>query len=148
MLIALILVPLAAFALYAVGGSPDIPSVPRAERIAAAKQRAAQQAAAIDLLRQKLQALDPHTPRARQGYILLGNAEAQRGHMQQAADAWCTALESRFDPTLAAEAGEAMTEASGRVTEQAASLFRRALAEAPADAPWRPIAEKRLAQER
>jgi cytochrome c-type biogenesis protein CcmH len=68
------------------------------------------------------------------------------GRMQQAATAWCTALDTRFDPTLAAEAGEALTESAGHVTDQAATLFRRALADSPADAPWRPMAEKRLAQ--
>ena len=52
----------------------------------------------------------------------------------------------RFDPTIAAEAAEAITEAQGHVTEEAAALFRRALAELPADAPWRPMAEKRLSE--
>jgi hypothetical protein len=31
------------------------------------------------------------------------------------------------------------------VTDESAALFRRALAEAPPDAPWRPMAEKRIA---
>jgi len=47
---------------------------------------------------------------------------------------------------LAAEAGEAITEVNGKVTDEAAALFRRALAEAPAEAPWRPMAEKRLSE--
>ena len=148
LLIAGILVPLAAFALYAVGGSPEMPSLPLAQRIAAAKQRAREEMQLIDLLRQKLATLDPHTDRARQGYVLLGNAEARMGRMPQAAEAWRTALETRFDPTLAAEAGEALTEAAGHVTAAAAALFRRALAEAPVDAPWRPMARKRLAETR
>ena len=33
-----------------------------------------------------------------------------------------------------------------KLTEEAVALFRRALAEAPADAPWRPMAEKRLSE--
>lgn len=145
-LIAFILVPLAAFALYAVGGSPDIPSVPLAQRLAAAKVRERQENRLIEMLRQKLATMDPHTAIARQGYVLLGNAEARMGHMHRAAAAWQTALETRFDPTLAAEAGEAMTEAAGHVTPAAATMFRRALAKAPADAAWRPMAEKRLAE--
>ena len=60
--------------------------------------------------------------------------------------AWRTALATRFDPTLAAEAAEAITETEGRVTDEAAALFRRALVEAPADAPWRAMAQKRLAE--
>jgi len=145
-LIALILVPMAAFALYIVGGSPNLPSVPLAQRIAAAKARERQENALIDLLRRKLAAMDPHSVMGRQGYVLLGNAEARMGRMQEAADAWRTALDAGFDPTLAAETGEAMTEAAGHVTNEAAALFRRALKEAPKDAPWRPMAEKRLAE--
>ena len=66
--------------------------------------------------------------------------------LQEAADAWRTALATRFDPTIAAEAAEAITETQGRVTEEAATLFRHALAESPADAPWRPMAQKRLSE--
>ncbi len=80
--------------------------------------------------------------------MLLGNAEASRGRFQEAADAWRIALTVRFDPTIAAEAAEAITEVNGRVTEEAAVLFRRALAAAPADAPWRPMAERRLSEVR
>lgn len=144
LLVALILVPLAAFALYAVGGSPNLPSEPLAQRIAAAKVRERKEEQLVGMLRQRLAAMDPHTVLARQGYVLLGNAEARMGHMQQAANAWHTALQSRFAPTLAAETGEAMTEAVGHVTPQAAALFRRALKAAPANAPWRIMAERRL----
>lgn len=146
LLITVILVPLAAFALYAVGGSPDMPSLPLAQRIAAAKLRAQEEMQLIALLRQRLSRLDPQTERARQGYVLLGNAEARMGRMPQAAAAWQTALATRFDPTLAAETGEALTEAAGHVTAPAAALFRRALKQAPEDAPWRVLAERRLAE--
>jgi cytochrome c-type biogenesis protein CcmH len=145
-LIALLLVPLAALALYVVGGSPGLPAAPLADRIAAAHQRSEQEASLIAQLRRRLAELDPHSEQARQGYVLLGNAEASRGRLNEAADAWRTALATRFDPTIAAEAAEAMTEGQGHVTDEAAMLFRRALAEAPADAPWRPMAQKRLSQ--
>jgi cytochrome c-type biogenesis protein CcmH len=145
-LIALLLVPVAAFALYVVGGSPGLPAAPLAERIAAARAHAEQEAALIAQLRVRLAEMDPRSDRARQGYVLLGNAEASRGRLKEAADAWRTALAVHFDATLAAETGEAITEAEGRVTFEAATLFRRALAESPADAPWRPMAEKRLSE--
>jgi cytochrome c-type biogenesis protein CcmH len=145
-LIALVILPLGGLALYLAGGWPSMPAAPLAERIAAAKARAAREAALIDQLRARLAELDPHSEQARQGYVLLGNAEASRGRLQAAADAWRTAIATRFDPTIAAEAGEALTEVSGHVTPEAAALFRRALAEAPADAAWRPMAEKRLSE--
>lgn len=143
---ALMLLPLGAFVLYLIGGSPWLPAAPLAERIAAAQRQAEEEAVLIAQLRRRLGGLDPHSERARQGYVLLGNAEASRGKLDQAADAWRTALATRFDPTLAAEAAEAITEVNGRVTDEAEVLFRRALAESPPDAPWRPMAEKRLSE--
>lgn len=145
-LFALALMPIAALALYLLGGSPLLPSVPLAERLAAARERAAQEDALIAQLRRKLGELDPRSEQARHGYILLGNAEASRGRLQAAADAWRTALAVRFDPMVAAEAGEALTEVAGRVTDEAAALFRRSLAESAPDAPWRDLVKRRLAQ--
>jgi cytochrome c-type biogenesis protein CcmH len=143
LVIALLLVPLAAFALYIAGGSPFLPAAPLSERIIRAE---AQEAALLAQLREKLAQLDPKSPQARQGFILLGNAEASLGNMPAAAEAWHAALEARFDPTLAMQTAEAITESQGRVTDEAAALFRRALAEAPLDARWRPMAEKRLSE--
>ena len=140
----LALVPLAAVLLYLVGGSPGLPAMPLKQRIAEAEQRVRQEDALVAQLRGVLRTLNPHSDKAREGYILLGNAEARLGHIPQAAAAWQSALAVRFDPTLAAEAAEALTEANGHVTDDSAALFRRALAEAPADAPWRPMAERRL----
>jgi len=144
-LVALLLVPAAAVALYLVGGAPGLPSIRHADMAAEAAARASQEEALIDRMHAALARLDPKSDKAREGYILLGNAEASRGNMPAAAAAWGTALDARFDPTLAAETAEAMTEAAGHLTDASAALFRRALAEAPPDAPWRPMVEKRLA---
>lgn len=144
--LALAMVPVAGLLLYASGGSPGLPSMPLKGRIAAAEQQAREEAGMITRLRAVLATLDPHSEKAREGYVLLGGAEARLGDIGAAATAWKTALAARFDPTLAAEAAEATTEAAGQVTEEAADLFRRALAEAPSDAPWRAMAERRLAE--
>jgi len=90
--------------------------------------------------------MDPTTERARQGFLMLGSGELELGHLPEAADAWRKALAVRFDPTLGAETAEVITDSSGRVTPEAAALFKRALAEAPADVPWRKAAEKRVAE--
>jgi len=138
------LVPVAALLLYVVGGSPDLPALPLKQRLAAMQQRVHEEETLVAQLRQVLGKLDPHSDKAREGYILLGNAEARLGDIQAAASAWQSALAAKFDPMLAVEAAEAMTEANGHVTDEAAALFRRALAEAPQNAPWRPMAERRL----
>lgn len=142
----LALVPVAAFALYVTGGSPSLPGAPLAERIAVQKRRAAEEDALIAQLRARLAAMPQQSEQARAGYVLLGNAEVSRGRLHQAVAAWQVALAARFDATLAAETAEAMSEAAGHVPPDAAALFRRALAAAPADATWRGLAEQRLAQ--
>jgi len=145
LLTALVAVPAAAFALYIAGGSPNLPSIRHADTVADAQAQKAQDDALIAQLKSGLAKMDPKDPTTRQGYVLLGNAEAGRGNMPEAAAAWRTALAAQFDPTLAVETAEAITEAAGHVTDESAALFRRALAEAPPDAPWRPMAEKRIA---
>jgi cytochrome c-type biogenesis protein CcmH len=140
----LAMVPCAALLLYLTGGSPGLPAMPLKARMAALAQRVHEQAMLIEELKNVLKGLDPKSPKARQGYILLGNAEARLGDMPGAAQAWQTALDAQFDPALAVETAEAMTEADGKVTGQAASLFRRALTEGDPHAPWRPMAEQRL----
>jgi cytochrome c-type biogenesis protein CcmH len=140
----LAMVPIAAVLLYLVGGSPDLPALPLKERLAAMRERVREEKSLIAQLQQVLGGLDPHSEKAREGYILLGDAEARLGNMQAAASAWQSALADRFDPTLAVEAAEALTEANGHVTDAAAALFRRALADAPQNAPWRAMAQRRL----
>jgi cytochrome c-type biogenesis protein CcmH len=142
----LVMVPLGALALYLVGGHPEMPAAPMGARIAAADAQAKQDAQLVDQLRVRLAALDPKSAQAHQGYIMLGNVEEERGDLAGAASAWRTALQSGFDPDLAAATAEAETRAQGHVTPESAALFRQALDAAAKDAPWRPLAEQRLAQ--
>jgi cytochrome c-type biogenesis protein CcmH len=144
LLATLVLVPAAGLLLYLYGGHPDMPAAPLSARIAAAEVRTQQDDALIARLRTGLAKLDPHTDSARQGYVLLGTAEATRGHYAAAAAAWKIALAQRWEPALAAEVAEAQTRADGHMTQATEAMFRRALAEAPKDAPWRKMVEDRL----
>jgi cytochrome c-type biogenesis protein CcmH len=139
------LIPALALLLYLVGGQPGMPSVPHAELVAAQKQEAERASVLADQLRDRLKALDPKSDMARRGYVMLGELEVGRGDLAAAAAAWRTALAAGFDPMLAARTADALSAAAGKVTPEAAALFRRALAEAPPDAPWRSYAEQRLA---
>jgi cytochrome c-type biogenesis protein CcmH len=144
------LVPALAVILYVADGMPDY----AARRIAAEdalknSDQAKQQAADLEIigkLRGVLATMDPHSERARNGFVLLGNAELTLGNLPDAADAFRKALDTRFEPTLGAETAEIITEIAGKVTPEAAGLFKRALAEAPANVPWRKDAAKRLAE--
>lgn len=141
----LVLAPVLAVGLYVIGGSPGLPT---SGSDIAAQVRSTEEAVLVGKLRERLAAMDPRTDQARQGYVLLGNVEESRGNDAAAAEAWRTALQGRFDATLAARAAEAATRAEGRVSDSSASLFRRALAAAPPDAPWRGVVEQRLAERR
>ena len=142
------LAPAAALLLYVAEGHPDYQAQQRAAQEAAANanQGTEKDAALIEQLRQMLGKMDPKSDRARQGYLILGRAELGRGHLPEAADAWRSALASKYEPELAAETAEIITEAEGHVTPEAAGLFKKALADAPKDAPWRVMAQKRVDQ--
>ncbi len=135
-----------AIGLYLLGGHPTLPAQPDALRLAQAGARLHQDDALIASLRHGLASLDPATQQTRQGYLLLGQAEASRGHWAAAAAAWTVALGHGYDPTLAVQVAEAQSQAEGAVSPASAALFRHALDAAPADAPWRQLAEERLAQ--
>jgi cytochrome c-type biogenesis protein CcmH len=143
--VALVVVPIAAAGLYILaGGRPDLPAQPLAARQARAEREAQENDRLIATLRDHLAQLDRNSDMAREIYILLGNAEDERENLPAAAEAWRHALAIRFDPALAALAAEAQTLSDGRVTAESAALFRRALAEGAPDAPWRPLARRRL----
>lgn len=140
----MVLIPLAAVALFLPGSLPMVPSAPHAAVMRAVAAAQARDDALIGELRRKIATLPAGSPQARQGYLLLGQALFSSHDPAGAAKAWGRALALQFNPTLAAETAEAQTEAAGHVTPDAASLFRRALAGAPEAVPWRNLAEQRL----
>ncbi|HQT72391.1 MAG TPA: c-type cytochrome biogenesis protein CcmI [Acidiphilium sp.] len=144
MIATFVAIPVAAVALFIPSGLPLVPSEPHASVIRQRDAAAKRDNALIEQLRQKLASLPPGSPAARQGYLLLGQALVSQNKLAPAVQAWKMALAMKFDPTLAAETAEAESEAVGHVTPDAAALFRKAMAAAPATAPWRPLAEQRL----
>ena len=145
LILGLTLVPLAAIGLYLLGGRPELPSQPLASRITADEKRLADEATMAQQLRTALAVIDPASDKARQGQMMLGNLEADRGDFAAASEAWRKALAVRFDPLLAAQIADATSQAEGRISPASAALFRQALAAAPPDAPWRSQVEQRLA---
>jgi cytochrome c-type biogenesis protein CcmH len=143
---AVVVIPLAALALYLPAGDPGLPAAPLAPRLAALHAQRLEMERLITELHQRLATLDPKSEQAHEGFLLLGRAEAANGNFAAAAVAWRQALADQFDPALAAATAEAETRAAGRVNATAADLFRKALANAPANAPWRALAEQRLAE--
>jgi cytochrome c-type biogenesis protein CcmH len=144
LIVTLTLVPIAALGLYMITGQPGMPSAPP---VLQAEQREAQEEQMLDQLRHAVAEADPHSARAREGNTLLASIDETRGDFAGAAAAWKAALAAGFDPLIAAHAAEAATRAEGRVSPDSAALFRQALAAAPKDAPWRELAQKRLAEQ-
>jgi len=141
LLAALVLVPLSAEGLYMIDGHPELP-----DSVAVAADPQADQDAdkLIDTLRQRLATMNPKDEMTAQGYLLLGNAEANRGRMQPAIAAWKKVLAVHFDPTLAAQTAESEFQLEGRLSEESRALFQKALDNAPPDAAWLGLVRERL----
>lgn len=116
----LFLIPAGGIALYLWHGAPDVPAAPYVERAAAA----ARDDALLTQLRSRIESVPPQSEGARQGWLLLGNAERGRGRMDAAAEAFSRALAIRFDAGVAAELaelqiGQGDMEAAGTVIAEA-----------------------------
>lgn len=144
--VALMLIPVVAVGLYLTGGHPGFSAQPLAPRLEAIKARDAKAGEAIDKLKAMLATMAANDPSLRQGYILLGQAEAARGHDADAATAWRKALDLGFAPDLAIEVAEEQVRATGHISADSLDLYRRALDAAPKDAPWRQAVQQRIAQ--
>ncbi|MGG5809854.1 c-type cytochrome biogenesis protein CcmI [Falsiroseomonas sp. CW058] len=123
----LFLLPAAAFGLYLLRGVPDMPSAPYDQR----RQQAEAEEQLLSALRARIAAVDPASEPARQGQLLLGNAERNRGRLDAAAEAWRAALAVRFDAQLAGNLAELEIERGDAAA--AAALLARALGSEPAD---------------
>ncbi|MFT8675389.1 MAG: c-type cytochrome biogenesis protein CcmI [Acetobacter sp.] len=140
------LIPFLAVGLYLTNGMPMMPAQPLGPRLVARHMQDQKDDMVVAQLKQALASLPATDPNLRQGYLLLGQAEAGREHYAAAADAWSHALALGFEPELAARTAEALTRVDQHVTPQALELFRKALDAAPKDAPWRDAAQARVAQ--
>lgn len=131
LLAALVLVPVAGVVVYVERGFPDMPSATLAIR----QEADAQDEAMLAQLRARLATADPNTQVGRQGFILLGNAERNRGRLAEAAAAWERALGGGFDLGLAGDLAEIEIEINE--PEKALRWIARGLAAQPQDARMR-----------
>ncbi|MCB8879101.1 c-type cytochrome biogenesis protein CcmI [Acidisoma cellulosilytica] len=111
-----LVIPILALALYLPQGAPLLPAAPLAPRIQAAQAQMMQDRAMLGMLQAKIATLDPKSDQARQGFVLLGNLEANLGDASAAADAWGRALAIRYDAKLAKL--QAMAEAVAKQSTQ------------------------------
>ena len=166
--------PALALGLYLTTGSPGMPSAPHALR----QQTASRDEEMLELLRSRLAAIDPASEQARQGHVLLGNAERGRGNLDAAAAAYRRALTGKFDAELTGQLAQVLleddkaeeaarllatalplapesiglrfltgqAEARAGRPDNARRLWQTLIADAPAEAPWRAMVERRMAE--
>ncbi|MEI6160500.1 MAG: c-type cytochrome biogenesis protein CcmI [Roseococcus sp.] len=134
LLAALVLVPVAGVMLYVERGFPDMPSATLTVR----QEADAQDEAMLTQLRARLATADPNTQVGRQGFILLGNAERNRGRLPEAVAAWERALAGGFDIGLAGDVAE--IEIERNEPANALRWINRALSMQPQDARLRFLA--------
>src|SRR5690606_8265233 len=104
-----------------------VPAAPFVERAAAA----ARDEALLAQLRARLAMAPPQSEGARQGWLLLANAERGRGQLDAAAEAFARVLAIRPDPGIAAELAELHIQRGD--TDAAAPLLSGALWQTPSD---------------
>jgi cytochrome c-type biogenesis protein CcmH len=121
----LLAVPLLAGGLYWWNGIPEMPSAGFAVRQA----EGAREEAMIASVRARLAQLPAGDPRAREGWLLIGNAERGRGALGPAAEAYRRALALGFEPDAASQLAQVLLE-DGQ-TEAAVTLLAQALPRAP-----------------
>jgi cytochrome c-type biogenesis protein CcmH len=117
----LFLIPAGGIALYLWHGAPEIPAAPYVERAAAAER----DDALLAQLRARIESVPPQSEGARQGWLLLGNAQRGRGRAELAIDAFRRALAIRFDAGLAAELAELQINSGD--TDSAGALIAEAM---------------------
>jgi cytochrome c-type biogenesis protein CcmH len=121
------LLPAVAMGIYLIRGVPEMPSATLDER----RQQQAAEEQLLAALRERIARADPTSEAARQGQLLLGNAERNRGRLDEAAAAWRAALAARFDPQLAGNLAELEIERNDAAA--AGALLARALGSEPGD---------------
>jgi cytochrome c-type biogenesis protein CcmH len=121
------LIPAAAVGFYLWRGSPQLPAATLEVR----QQIQERDQGLIDTLRARIETLDPTSDTARQGFLLLGEVERNRGRVREAAEAFERALAVRFDADVAADVAELRLELNA--PDAALPLIVRALAEKPGD---------------
>lgn len=118
-------VPVFAVGLYLILGTPEMPSAPFAMR----QQIQREDDELLAQLRGRISTLDQNTDAARQGWVLLANAERNRGNMAAAAEGYRRALTTRFDADITAQLAQVLLEEDK--VEDAARVLTEALPRAP-----------------
>ncbi|MBP0446926.1 c-type cytochrome biogenesis protein CcmI [Roseomonas sp. SSH11] len=121
----LLAVPVLAFALYFLNGLPGMPSA----TFTARQEVAQRDEALLAQLRARLAALPAGNPAARQGWLLLAEAERNRGRAAESAAAYAEVLKTGFEADIAAQRAQVLLEAG--LVEEASAFLAEVLPRAP-----------------
>ncbi|MXV43948.1 c-type cytochrome biogenesis protein CcmI [Saccharibacter sp. 17.LH.SD] len=140
----LLLIPILALLLYSVNGLPFLSSQ-SADTRGPTPSLAQSSTTLLEDLNTKLAHLSPQDPHYAALHLKRGQLEAEMGLTDQTILDWKAALDVSFTAELALNIAELETRNAGHVTADALSLYHRALATAPPNAPWRLAVEARIA---
>ncbi|GAB6853609.1 c-type cytochrome biogenesis protein CcmI [Asaia astilbis] len=130
------------FALYLINGHPSLPPQPHHETVTPVP--AAMQALFVKLAKQVAD-MKPEDPDYVRQSVLLGQVDESLNRPDEALRAYRQALAARFIPELAVQIAELQSQRDGHISPESLALYRKALDNAPNDAPWRLAVEARIA---
>jgi len=134
--------PVAGFALYLVNGHPSLPPQPHQDRT---RNVSPELQALFGKLARQVATLSPQDPDFIRSALLLGQVDEAMNRPDEAIGLYRRVLAVRFIPDLAVQVAELQTRRDGHISPDSLALYRRAVDEAPADAPWRLAVEARIA---
>ncbi|WP_122050296.1 c-type cytochrome biogenesis protein CcmI [Asaia bogorensis] len=134
--------PIAGLALYLVNGHPSLPPQPHQNR---ARSVSPELQALFGKLARQVATLSPQDPDFIRSALLLGQVDEAINRPGEAIGLYRRVLAVRFIPDLAVQVAELQTRRDGHISPDSLALYRRAVDEAPADAPWRLAVEARIA---
>ncbi|MBF0875901.1 c-type cytochrome biogenesis protein CcmI [Gluconobacter cerevisiae] len=135
-------IPVLAFALYIVNGHPSLPPQPLSQRQTGPDAKGLE---TIHKLQTEVATIPATSSTYATGHFMLGQVEASSGLTDDAIRDWKIALGAHFEPELAIRLAELESRNGSHISGESLDLYRRALAAAPADAPWRMAVEARIA---
>jgi len=134
--------PVAGLALYLVNGHPSLPPRPHQDRT---RSVSPELRALFGKLARQVATLSPQDPDFIRSALLLGQVDEAMNRPEEAIGLYRRVLAARFIPDLAVQVAELQTRRDGHISPNSLALYRRAVDEAPADAPWRLAVEARIA---
>lgn len=136
------MLPIGGAGLYLLNGHPLLPAQPHN---ATALSETPGIRVLFNRLEKQVGAMSPGNPAYISQLVLLGRVEEAMNRNDDAIRSYRQALSVHFIPELAVQLAELESQRDGQISAESLTLYRKALDQAPTDAPWRLAVEARIA---